>query len=103
MAASDLRGMIADSTVTFTFDGVDYVGTQSGLTQRKPLEIGGFQEEPALTIVIQLADQYGTATFTTQPSIGDRITVNGVTYRVDRTELDEHRVALQMDLITKDK
>jgi len=103
MAAADLRGLIADAPVTFTFDGADYIGTQSGISKRKPLEIGGFQDEPMLSIVINLADQYGTPTFSTQPDVGDKVSIGGITYRIDRTEIDEFAVALQMDLITPHK
>lgn len=95
--------MISDAEVTFTIDGQDYVGTRSGITKRKPLEIGGFQEEPMLSLVINLADAFGTPTFTTQPDVGDKVTIGSTVYRIDRAEIDELGIALQMDLITPHK
>jgi hypothetical protein len=101
--AADMRALIADAPMSFTFDGGTYTGTRSGIATRKPLEIGGFQEEPILSIAINLADAYGTPTFTTQPDTGDTVIIGSTTYRIDRTEVDEFGVALQLDLVTPHK
>lgn len=98
MAAADLRTMIAEAPFVFRYDGIDYTGTLSGKSLRRPLEIGGFQEEPEITIVINLKDAAGNSTFVDAPTIGDDIIIGNHTYRVDRTELDEFSMALQMDL-----
>lgn len=103
MAASDLRGMIDDAPVSFIFEDATYTGTRSGIAARKPLEVGGFQEEPSLSLAINLADKFGTPTFTTQPDIGGKVTIGGTVYRIDRVEIDEFGVSLQMDLITPHK
>lgn len=95
----DLLALIEDDPVTFQFEGVEYVGASSGIAARRPLEIGGFEEQPELTIVINLRRAEGDATFgQDMPQDGDRITVGERVYRVDRTEIDTHRECLQMDL-----
>lgn len=98
LAAADLRQMIAEAPVVFTFDGADYTGTVSGKNLRRPLEIGGFQEEPELTLVINLKDAAGNATFVQAPVVGTDLRIGNHSYRVDRTELDEFSEALQLDL-----
>lgn len=98
IAAADLRAMIAEWPVPFMYGGVEYIGTVSGKNTRRPLEIGGFQTEPEVTIVINLKDAAGNPTFAEAPSIGDDIIIGNTRYAVDRTELDEFSEALQLDL-----
>lgn len=98
LAAADLRQMISEAPVTFTYNGIDYIGTVSGKNLRRPLEIGGFHEEPEVTIAINLKDAAGNSTFEEAPSVGDTILIGSHTYRVDRTELDAFSEALQLDL-----
>jgi hypothetical protein len=98
MAAADLRWMISEAPVTFTFDGADYVGTVSGKNLRRPLAMGGFQEEPEITLAINLFDANGNPTFIEAPSVGMDLVIGLHTYRVERTEVDEFSQALQLDL-----
>lgn len=98
IAAADLRQMIDEAPITFTYDGADYIGTVSGKNLRRPLEMGGFQEEPDLTIAINLKDAAGNSIFVEAPSVGDDIILGSHAYRVDRTEIDEFSEALQLDL-----
>lgn len=97
-AAIDLRNMIADSPTTFTFDGLEYVGAVSGKNLRRNLEIGGFQDEPEITLVVALKTAEGANTFTTAPRVKDDVLIGSTRYRIIRTELDEFSEALQMDL-----
>jgi hypothetical protein len=74
----------------------------SGLVERTTLEIGGMQEEPTVTIVIQLKNpDNGADIFTTIPD--GTVTLNGRNYRVDRTEKDPFGYTMQIDLMTPHK
>lgn len=103
MIAADLRQMIADAPTVFTYDGLSYTGTVSGKNLRRTLELGGFQDEPEIVIVINLKDAAGNSTFVEAPTVGDDIIIGSHTYRVDRTELDEFSQALQLDLRSPSK
>jgi len=76
----------------------------SGLSKRSALEIGGFQEEPTVTIAIQLRDpETGAEIFTSLPEPNDTATLAGRTYRIDRTESDPYGYTMQLDLVTPHK
>lgn len=98
LAAADLRTMIAEWPVPFTYRGVEYIGTVSGKNTRRPLEIGGFHTEPEVSLVINLKDAVGNPTFAQAPAVNDDIVVGHTRYRVDRTELDEFSESIQLDL-----
>lgn len=100
---SDLLQIIAENPVTFSFDGVEYTGTMSGKNLRVPLEIGGFQDEPELSIIIAIHDAYGNRVMNTLPAVGQKVTTGGTTYRIDRIETDVENVGLQMDLRSANK
>lgn len=93
-----MRSIIALDPVTFTYGGTDYAGTLSGTNLRRPLELGGFQDEPELTLVIARSDANGSPTIDPLPSIGEKVTVNGLSYRIERTESDAEGAGYQMDL-----
>jgi len=96
--------MIDDDPVLFQFGGVEYMGASSGVNRRRPLEIGGFEDQPELSIAINLVNMEGDRVFGQDPPVvGSRITVNGIAYRVDRTEVDSFNECLQIDLKSKDK
>lgn len=96
--------MIEDAPALFLFGGVEYRGTASGINRRRPLETFGFDDQPELTIAINIRDRYGAAVFgQDRPGIGSRITYQGTVYRVERTEIDCFDECLQMDLRSKDK
>lgn len=90
--------MIADAPLEFTYAGFNYTGTMSGKNLRRPLEIGGFQDEPEITLVVALKTADGAPTFASPPTVGDDIFIGLHRYRVDRTELDEFSEGLQLDL-----
>lgn len=95
----DLITMIEEDPLAFLFNGVEYIGTGSGLNRTEPLEIGGFEERPELTIAINLKDTNGDLVFgQDRPAVNDRVTVGGKVYRVDRSEIDSMEECLQMDL-----
>lgn len=98
LQAADLRAIIADDPVTFVFAGEEYTGTRSGMNRRHTLEIGGFDDMPELTIAVCLKYADGSPTFVNNPALGERIRVNGIDYRIDRTEIDAAGVSFQMDL-----
>jgi hypothetical protein len=98
MAAADLRNMIADAPVEFTFNGLVFVGTCSGKSFRRPLEMGGFEDEPDVTLVTPLKTPERAPVFGIAPAVGDYILIGQTTYKVDRTELDEFSESLQLDL-----
>lgn len=96
--------MIEDDPTTFVFSTNEYRGACSGLNRRRPMEIGGFEDQPEMTLAVNLRDIEGGLVFgQDMPSIGDRITIGGVDYRVERTEVDSMGECLQMDLRSKDK
>lgn len=96
--------MIEEDPVSFTFEGAEYRGSSSGLNMRKPLQLGGFEEMPELTIAVNLRDAVGDLVFgQDRPDVGDYITTGGVVYRIDRTEIDSFEECLQMDLRSKNK
>ena len=99
----DMRNMINDAPKTFTFGGADYTGTISDLQDRVSLEIGGFEDEPIMTLVVALKTDSQQAVFTTQPAVNDKVTVDSVIYRVKRTEADQFGQTLEMALETPHK
>lgn len=103
IAGADLRAIIAADPVTFTYNGAEYIGTRSGLNYRQTLELGGFQDEPEMSLVIAQFDQYNAPTIEPLPSIGEKITIGTKVYRIDRIERDAEGVAYQMDLRSQNK
>lgn len=100
----DLIGIIQDDPTSFEWKENEYTGTSSGVSARRPLEIGGFEDQPELTISINIKQLDGGDTFGQDiPKVGDRITVENVTYRIDRTEVDSFGECLQMDLRSQHK
>lgn len=96
--------MIEDDPTYFTYAGTEYIGASSGINAMRPLEIGGFEEAPELTIAINLKTIAGDNTFgQDNPEVGDRITVDEVEYRIEKTEIDSFGESLQMDLRSKHK
>lgn len=103
MSRDDLLAIIEDAPALFEFKGAEYRGTASGINKSRPLEIGGFEDRPELTIVINLKDASGAEVFgQDRPDVGDRITYRGTTFRVDSTETDSFEEALQLNLRSKD-
>ncbi len=96
--AADLRNIIADVPQVFVFQGQEYTGSISGTNRTRKLEVGGFDDMPELSIAICLRQSDGTDTFVNAPVTGNRIRVNGIDYRVDRSEVDALRVGLRLDL-----
>lgn len=97
-SAADLRAIIAEWPVQFVFGGNTYTGTVSGKNSRKPLEIGGFQDEPEISLVINLKDASGNPTFEQAPATGNDLIIGNHVYRIERMELDEFSQSLQFDL-----
>lgn len=95
----DLLTLIEEDPAYFTFNGTEYVGAISGVVRRRPLEMGGFDDQPELTLAVNLRNVAGDAVFgQDRPDVGDRITYQNKTYRIDRTEVDSFGECLQMDL-----
>jgi hypothetical protein len=96
--------MIEDDPTTFTYAGAEYRGASSGINRRRPMEIGGFEDQPEMNLAVNLRDIDGGLIFGQDaPEVGDRITVGGIEYRIDRTEVDSMAECLQLDLRSKDK
>ena len=99
----DLIDIIEDDPATFQFNGVEYRGTVSGINNSRPLEIGGFEERPELSIAINLKDAQGGLVFgQDRPVVGSRITYREILYRVDSIEIDSFQEAMQLNLRSKD-
>jgi len=95
----DLIQMIEDDPTPFQYGGTEYIGASSGINSRRPIEIGGFEDMPELTIAINLKNLDGSELFgPDRPGVNDQITVAGVVYRIERTEIDSSQECLQMDL-----
>lgn len=100
---ADLIAIIEDDPALFQFEGTEYRGTASGVNRSRPLEIGGFEDRPELTIVINLKDANGAEVFgQDRPEVGDRITYRETEYRVDSTEVDSMEESIQLNLRSKD-
>ena len=100
---ADLRNMISDAPVTFTFNGASYTGTYSGIDRRRPLEIGGFSDEPTITLAVALKDSLQVSVFSAAPAEGDQVTISGTAYRVVSTETDMFGEGLELSLETVSK
>ncbi len=96
--ASDLRNIISDVPQVFVFKDQEYTGSVSGTSRTRRLEVGGFDDAPDLSLVVSLKKDDGTATFVNAPVCGDRIRVNGIDYRVDRSDIDALLVGYRIDL-----
>lgn len=95
----DLIALIGDAPTMFQFAGTEYTGALSGWNNRNPLEIGGYEPMPELTLAINLRNIEGDTVFgQDRPKAGDTITIQDVRYRIDRTEVDSFEECLQMDL-----
>lgn len=91
--------MIGDFPTLFQFGGVEYRGSASGKAERRPLEIGGFEPQPEMTLAINVRKAQGDPVFgQDMPAENDTVTIAGRDYRIDRTEIDETGECLQMDL-----
>ena len=99
----DLRAIIGDAAREFTFDGSIHTGRITVLSSSRPLEIGGYQPEPTLTLIIALSDEVGNRTFVERPKSGDLITIESISYRVIRAETDPHESMLTLELGTAAK
>lgn len=100
----DLLSMIEDDPALFQFNGVEYRGTISGINRSRPLEIGGFNDTPQISIAINLRDAQGDNVFgQDRPRVGSRITYRETEYRVDSTEIDTMEQAMQLNLRSKDQ
>lgn len=95
---ADIRQMVSDAPQLFTWNGQEYIGAISGQSVRKRLEIGGFDEEPEMSLVIALRDEVGSPVFVTLPTVGEKVTVGTRQYRIDKTEIDQFNTAFQLDL-----
>lgn len=98
--ADDLRAMVMDDPVPFTFDGAIYMGTWSGPARAKTLEIGGYNPDADASLAIPLIDRYGNPTFAERPGVKSLVTIRGHVYRVERTETDPQESCIQLDLVT---
>ena len=76
----------------------------TGLTSRRPLEIGGFQDEPEITISVSNIDlETGGCVFSTLPEVGTVALFGGENYRIDRIEEDSFSSDVLMDLRSPSK
>jgi hypothetical protein len=102
--ARDIRkSLIGDAEQVFTFQGSDYSGRITPLGMTRPLEVGGFQEEPTLSLLVALITAEGNRTFGTRPAVGDRVTVQGKDYRILSINTDNLGAFMSIDLTSVHK
>lgn len=102
----DFLNVIADAPCTVTYAGVEVIGTRGGITSTERLQEGGFLEEPDLQFVTTLKKlEAGSLVdrFTTVPTKGEKLTIDGIVYRIERIIKDEYGVCIQFDLMTPHK
>lgn len=103
LAVSDLNAIIAENPTRFTYRGSEYTGMVSGKTLRRPLEIGGFQDEPEIILVISRQDNSGNSILPQLPAVGELITIGRTTYRIESTEVDPFDCGYQLNLRSGNK
>ena len=96
-AILDLRFIVNDSPTVFTFATRYYNATRAGLSRSEKNELGGFEIDIDLSLVIQLYADF-TSVNVTPPAVGSNVIVEGVTYEVARIQDDEFGVARRLDL-----
>lgn len=108
-AVYDLLGMIEDTSVSATWEGVSYEGTSGGLVTTKKLESGGFLEDFDLVWVTslwkrraaglnELIERFPNGNQSV-PEEGDTLTIGGVAYRIERVTRDDFAAGLAFDLV----
>lgn len=95
--------MIADAPIPIVFADQVFDAAYNGRSERKPVSIGGFTDEPAISIVIALKTETGESVFTTPPGNGDTISIRDELFRVEHFEIDPFGESIQLDLITPAK
>lgn len=75
---------------SFTFRGSSYTGIISDVEITSVLENGGFMEGLAKVIIIPKTE------LATIPVIGEKVTTNGRTLRIDKVKEDESSWEIQM-------
>ena len=96
-AVSDLAFIIADNPTAFTFGSRTYNGTRAALARSEKNELGGFEIDFDLALIVRLYSDF-TATATTPPAVGDTVTIASTTYEVERITDDELGVGRRLDL-----
>jgi len=96
-AIADLAFIVADNPTAYTFSSRNYNATRAGLSRMEKNELGGFEVDFDLSLIVRLYADF-TATATTPPRVGDRVTVSGVTYEIQRITDDEFGAGRRLDL-----
>jgi len=96
-AVSDLSYIISDSPTAYTFDSRTYNGTRAALGRSERNELGGFEIDFDLALIIRLYSDF-TAVAVTPPAVGSRVTIASVTYEVARITDDELGAGRRLDL-----
>ena len=78
MLQADLDYMIADLPTTVTWNGSDYSCIVGDITSGDDLEVAGIIDTNTFSVVISKDDFSGS-----YPDEGDRITIAGMSYRVE--------------------
>lgn len=99
----DYIQLLNDAPVDFTFEGVEYTGTRGALTKANNMNEGGFVNDFDLQVAtsIKKVDQNDNLVnrFSNgvTPDTGDKITVGGTNYRVERVIYDNLTSIIQFD------
>lgn len=94
---ADLAFIIADNPTAYTFDSRQYNGTRAALARAEKNELGGFEVDFDLALIIRLYSDF-TASATTAPNVGDRVTIASTIYEVARITDDELGAGRRLDL-----
>ncbi len=108
-AVYDALGMIDDHTIVATWGGVDYDGTTGGLATTKNNISGGFLGDydliwatslwkRAAVGVNELIHRFPNSNAST-PQEGDRLTIDGTAYRIERIEKDLFTAVISFHLV----
>ena len=109
----DLANMIDDFPQAFTYAGEDFIGTRTPIGKRNTLEDGGYMNEFDVFVIVGNEKRVGpgpdgrqvwNATFTGEtPQVGQLLTMDDQSFRIERITPDELNVGIKIDLETDQK
>ena len=95
---SDFRQLLTEHGVQARWQGLDLLVLASRIRREQQIEMGGFVESPDLSLRVP------RATFpNTLPTLGERIKVEGIEYRISQVSAHPRSPLLTLSLSTTDE
>jgi len=83
--AADLDLLVADLPVTVTFGGTDYTGTMGEIGQETEMMESGYMPQADVELIVAQSE----FALVTAPAVNDKITIDSVSYRITRKDIDQ--------------